>query len=108
MVHLNGSRSIRVDLLLRNGFDLRLLRILGESVVQQRSRSVERFLQKLLVVLLRDDRCAFGHQRRQPAGVIGMGMRVHDVTDRLVGDQLLRFGDVGESTRPRIVRPRAS
>ena len=26
-------------------------------------------------------------------------MRVHDVTDRLVGDQLLRFRDVGESTR---------
>ena len=25
-------------------------------------------------------------------------MRVHDVTDRLVGDQLLRFGDVGETT----------
>src|SRR5437667_3183609 len=25
-------------------------------------------------------------------------MRVHDVTDRLVGHQLLRFGDVGETT----------
>src|SRR5262245_62471028 len=26
-------------------------------------------------------------------------MRVHDVTNRLVGDELLRFGDVSESTR---------
>src|SRR5262245_16999838 len=26
-------------------------------------------------------------------------MRVHDVTDRLVGDELLRFCDVSESTR---------
>ena len=108
VVHLDGARPVRVDLLLRHRFDLRLLRILRERVVQQRSRRVERFLEELLVVLLRDDRGAFGHQRRQPAGVIGVRMRVHHVADRLVGDQLLRFGDVGERRAPRTVRPRAS
>ena len=99
MVHLNCSRPIRVDLLLQNGFDFGFLRILGESVVQQRSWCVERFLQKLFIVLLGDDGCAVGHQRRQSSSVIGVGMRVHDVTDRLVGDELLRFGDVSETTR---------
>ena len=99
MVHLDGSRSVRVDLLLRNGFDLCFLGIPGEGVVQQRSWSVERLLEKRLVVLLRDDRCAFGHHRRQPSGVIGVRMRVHHVADRLVGNELLRFGDVRESAR---------
>src|SRR5262245_23417740 len=98
VVHLDCSRSIRVDLLLRNGFDLCRLRILGKGVIQQRSGSIERSLEKHLVVLLRDDCCAFGHHRRQSSGVIGVRMRVHDVTNRLVGDELLRFGDVSEST----------
>ena len=99
MVHLDGARAVRVDLLLGHRFDLGLLRILRERVVQQRSRRVERLLEELLVVLLRDDRRAFGDQRRQPAGVIGVRMRVHHVADWLVGNQLLRFGDVGERTR---------
>src|SRR5262245_21938908 len=99
VVHLNGARSVRVDFLFGNGFDLCFLGILRESVIQQRSWSVERLLEKLLIVVLRDDGSAVGHQRRKAASVIGMRMRVHVVTDRLVGDELFGFGDVSEATR---------
>jgi hypothetical protein len=41
----------------------------------------------------RHDRRALGPQRPQAARVIEMLVRVHDVPDRLVRDQPVRFGD---------------
>ncbi len=48
---------------------------------------------------LRDDRRAFGDERRQTAGVIRVRMRVHHVTNRLARDQLLGLRDVRERAR---------
>ena len=51
VVHLDDARPVRIDLLLRNGFDLCLHRALRKRVVQQRSWRVEGLLEKRLIVL---------------------------------------------------------
>src|SRR5688572_21255194 len=56
VVQLHPPRAVRVDLLVAEGFDLGLLRVLRERVVEQRSRRVERALEELFAVLLGDDR----------------------------------------------------
>ena len=86
VVHLHRARSVRVNLLLLHRFDFDFSRILGQRIVEQRSRSVQRLLQKRHIVFLRDDDRAFRHHRRQPARVIGVRMRVHHVANRLVGE----------------------
>ena len=72
VIQLHRPRSVRVHLLLPKAFDLRLLRVLRERVVQERPRRVERRLEELHVVLLRENRRAFSDEHRQPARVIGM------------------------------------
>ena len=74
-------------------------RVLGERVSDQRARSVERALEELLVVLVSHDRRALGDQRRQAARVIRVRMRVDDVADRLLREELLHFVDDGLSAR---------
>ena len=99
VVHLDGSRAVRVHLLVPHRFDPGFLRGLRQRVVQQRAWRVEGPLEELLVVPVRDDGRAFGHQRGQSAGVIGVWMRGHDVADWLVGNQLLGFSDIGQRAR---------
>src|SRR5204862_2677878 len=67
-------------------------------------RSIERSLEKLHIVLVRDNRRAFRRHRRQAARMIRVWVCVEDVTNRLVGDELFRLGDVSHCAVLRILR----
>ena len=75
--------------------DRRFLRLF-ESIGNERVRGTPRLLVIGPVHLVRHDRGSLVHVGAQAARVIEVGVRVHEVLDRLVRDCFLDFGDDGE------------
>src|SRR5262245_61391402 len=65
--------------------DARFFVCFCERIADERPPGAKRLLEKILVVLLRDDGDAFGDKRRQPARVIEMRVGIDDVPIGLLG-----------------------
>ena len=98
-IQLDGVDAVGEHLLVAHRLDDGLLSVLLRRIGGERVRQAERLLEIRLVDLMGEDRRAFGDRRAQAARMIDVAVRVDDVRDRLVGDQLLRFRQHREAAR---------
>ena len=104
MIELDRARAVRVDALVLNAVDAHAARILRQRIVEQRARRVQRAVEELDRVRLRNHRRTLGHDRGNPRRVIAVRMAVPHVADLLAGELALDLVDV--ELRARLVLAR--
>ena len=84
VMQLDRARLVLQHHLLDHALDLGLLLRLRQRVADERARREQRLLDEVLAVVVGQDDGAFGRERRQPARMIEVRVRVDDVFDALV------------------------